>query len=255
MRGGIGYVREWFRWLVKRGLTANNPAADLDLPRLPRRLPLVILTPAQVEQILALADIARPLGLRDRALMEVLWSTGIRRTEVRNLNACDVRGDQGTLLIHHGKGGRDRVVPIGERALGWIERYRRESRPLLHPPEDESALFVSISGARLACVTIGETVAQYIRAAKLESVSKGACHLFRHSMATAMLERGCDVRFLQAILGHELLSTTATYTHVAIDQLRRVHAATHPAAGAPIRRRATVLEATAWLAAPMAPGE
>ncbi len=221
-------IRAFFRWLAKERLISVDPAAALELPRGERRLPGTILSEGDVEAILALPDVVTPLGLRDRTILEVLYVTGIRRVELSRLRLGDVDDFRRLLLVRKGKGGKDRYVPTGERALAWLSSYRRWSRPLLLGGVKSDMLFVNTCGAALQPKKLTARVSAYVSKAKLNK--KGACHLFRHAAATHMLEHGADIRFIQALLGHESLSTTQIYTHVSIAPLAAVHAATHPAA-------------------------
>lgn len=221
-------MRAWFRWLTKRNVVPFNPASELELPKLGRRLPKAVLTPKEAEQVLAVPDLTEPLGVRDRAIIELLWSTGIRRQEVIDLGVWDRDPERGTLMIREGKGKRDRLVPIGERAIGWASRYLDEVRPGLVVPPDDGVLFLSVEGGPLGPRRLTQLVGRYVQQAKL--TKRGACHLFRHSCATAMLEGGADIRFIQAQLGHVLLSTTQLYTQVSITKLKEIHTATHPGA-------------------------
>lgn len=172
-------------------------------------------------------DTEKPLGLRNRAILEVLWSTGIRRMEVANLMLCDVDFTRGVVNVRQGKGKKDRVVPVGHVALEWVTRYLRSVRPHLTQRADRGHLFVTYHGKGLNRGTLtqigGETIREKARINK-----PGACHIFRHSMATQMLDNGADTRHIQAILGHEKLETTQIYTRVAIGRLQEVHALTHP---------------------------
>ncbi|HVR26748.1 MAG TPA: site-specific tyrosine recombinase XerC [Candidatus Polarisedimenticolia bacterium] len=221
-------LRCWFRWLTRQNLILHNPASEIELPRLGRRLPKHVLTIPEVEQVLQQPDIADPLGLRDRAILEVLYSCGIRRAEVIHLNLFDLDAERGTLLIRQGKGKKDRFVPIGERAIAWVEKYIREARPQLVVEPDMGTLFPTGAGEEISPDHLTLTVGSYVQKANLGKT--GACHLFRHTMATLMLEGGADIRFIQQMLGHAELSTTEIYTHVSIRMLKQVHTATHPAA-------------------------
>ena len=217
----------FFRWMVREGRLSANPAADIELPRVPQRLPRHWLSVAEVEQLLAHVLIYGDAGLRDRALIEVMYSTGLRRAEVIALRLRDVDTHAGVVFVHEGKGRKDRVVPIGERAIAWLARYRDEVRPLWLR-DATPALWLRPEGAALTTRQLTERMHKLILEAGIDK--PGACHILRHSMATHMLEGGADVRYVQAMLGHAQLSTTAIYTHVAIGQLQAVHAATHPAA-------------------------
>lgn len=223
----ITALRAWFKWLAKQNYILYNPASDLDLPRLEQRLPKYILTVAEVEAVLRQPDIATATGLRDRAIMEVLYSTGIRRMEAINLTLFDIDTERGTLMVRQGKGKKDRMLPIGERALRWIEKYRDEARGQLATHADGGTLFLTPLGEAFAPTRLTQLVHGYIDAAQINK--RGACHLFRHTMATLMLENGADVRFIQAMLGHASLETTQIYTQVSIRKLKDIHTATHPA--------------------------
>jgi integrase/recombinase XerD len=227
-------VRIFFQWLTRQRHLLTNPASELELPRAEKRLPKHVLTIAEVDHILHAADPGDPLGLRDRAMLETLYSTGIRRAELVGLACNDLDIERGTLMIRQGKGKRDRVVPIGERACAWIDQYLRHVRPLLVDegivPRDGGALFVATSGEGLSGNRLSEIARQRIEQAGLaRSVSGSSCHLFRHACATHMLERGADIRYIQALLGHADLSTTEIYTQVSIVKLKEIHSRTHPA--------------------------
>ena len=221
-------VRAYFKWLTRQNVILSNPASELELPRLERRLPKHVLTAEEAEQVLMQPDVSEPLGLRDRAILETLYSTGIRRMEVLGLSIYDLDGERGTLMVRQGKGKKDRMVPIGARALRWIGRYVDDVRPQLVMPPDEGALFLTSFGERFTPNRLTQMVRGYVDAAELGK--RGACHLFRHTMATLMLEGGADIRFIQEMLGHAELSTTQLYTQVSIRKLKEIHSATHPAA-------------------------
>lgn len=238
--GRLQAVRAYFRWLARQNVILSNPAADLDLPRMERRLPRVILSEREVEAVLAVPNISDPLGLRDRAILETMYSTGVRRFELVGLELHDVDFDRRTLMVRQGKGKKDRVLPIGERALAWIEKYLREARPLLMcggATAGSAPLFLTHLGESLVPEYLTHRVREYVEAAELGK--RGSCHLFRHSMATLMLENGADVRFVQEMLGHANLTTTQIYTHVSIRKLQEIHAATHPGARLRARTSAT----------------
>jgi integrase/recombinase XerD len=221
-------LRMWFRWMTRRNHLLHNPASELELPKLGQPLPRNIFSAQEVEQILQLCDVADPIGLRDRAIIEVLYSTGIRRGEIVALKLYDLSLDRGVLLVRQGKGKKDRYVPIGERAIAWLEKYIREARTQLAIEPDDMTVFLTAQGEPFCLDHMTSNVKARIDAAKLGKT--GACHLFRHTMATLMHENGADIRFIQEILGHVKLETTQIYTHVAIRTLQQVHATTHPAA-------------------------
>jgi len=220
-------VRVFCRWLVRHSLLLANPAADLELPRAGHALPKAILTAPEVEQVLNQCDVTTPLGLRDRAILETLYSTGMRRLELIHLTRPDLDLTRGTVLIRQGKGNKDRVVPIGARALAWLEKYLTDVRPLLASPPDDGTLFLLHDGRPCTPAQLTSRVRTYVQKAGVGKI--GACHLFRHTCATLMLENGADVRYIQALLGHADLASTQRYTHVAIGKLKEVHTQTHPA--------------------------
>jgi integrase/recombinase XerD len=220
-------LRVFFKWMTKRHHLLFNPAAELELPKVEKRLPRHVLSVAEVEQVLNQADVTQPLGVRDRAMLETLYSTGMRRQELLELTLADLDLERGTLLIRRGKGGKDRMVPIGQRACAWLDRYLREVRPALAAEPDEATLFLSVAGEQLSGNRLSELVKGYLEAAGLPRA--GSCHLLRHACATHMLENGADIRYIQALLGHESLSTTEVYTRVSILKLKQVHDKTHPA--------------------------
>jgi integrase/recombinase XerD len=181
----------------------------------------------EVERILNQTLLHGELGIRDRAIIETLYSTGIRRAELANLKLYDIDTRNGTLMIREGKGKKDRMVPIGQRAGDWIDRYRDEVRPSLTVEPDAGYLFLHEYGEPFRGNRLTDLVKKYIQAAGVNK--PGACHIFRHTMATLMLDNGADIRFIQAMLGHSDLSTTQIYTQVSIAKLKEIHALTHPA--------------------------
>ncbi len=221
-------VTVFFRWLTRNNFLLYNPASELELPRTEKRLPKAILTIEEVEKVLAQPDLRDPLGVRDRAIMEVLYSTGIRRKELVGLTIFGFDPDRGTLWIRLGKGKKDRVVPVGERAMLWVDKYLREVRPSLVMEPDDGFLFLSGDGLPLTPGHLSDSVRRYVDAAGIGK--RGSCHLFRHTMATLMLEGGADTRYIQQMLGHENLASTQLYTQVSIKKLKDSHTATHPAA-------------------------
>jgi len=220
-------LKSFFQWATRERHLLYNPASELLLPRLPRRLPKHILSVADIESLINRPDIATPSGLRDRAMLETLYSTGIRRMELVQLELYDLDTRGGSLTVRGGKGGRDRVVPLGVRACLWLDRYLEEVRPLLVTGQDAGRCFLTDFGEPFEKNRLGDLVKRYVERAGFKVI--GSCHLFRHAMATHMLENGADIRYIQAILGHSDLDTTAIYTQVSIHKLKEIHAATHPA--------------------------
>lgn len=223
----LGAVSSFFSYLTREGLALYNPASDLEMPRKEVRLPKSILSVADVEAILNVPDVGTAMGMRDRAILEVLYSTGIRRMELCCLDRNHLDFDRGMLRVEQGKGHKDRYVPIGERALKWVEKYLVEVRPRLCPSLNETALFLSAQGERIRPVRIGVHVHEIVERAGLGK--SGSCHLFRHAFATALLEAGCDIRHIQAMLGHSSLESTQVYTHLNMRALKEVHQRYHPA--------------------------
>lgn len=227
----LAALKAWLKWLVRKEQLPSNPAEWLRLPRLPALLPATILSVAKAEAIIALAKTRSPLGLRDRAVLETFYSAGIRRMELVNLTLADIDTAEGIAMVRRGKGQKDRLVPLGDRACLWIERYLRKARPRLLSGAQTDALFLNEFGEALNPRYLGDLVRRYLENAGI--VTRGACHVFRHAMATHMLDNGADIRHIQAILGHARLETTQIYTRVSIRKLKEVHAATHPTSKLP----------------------
>jgi integrase/recombinase XerD len=219
-------IRAFFKWLARQNYLLYNPASELELPRLEQRLPKHVLTKTEVEQVLAQPDTAEAMGLRDRAILETFYSTGMRRSELMGLSLFDLDRERGTIMIRQGKGKKDRMIPIGERAVKWIDRYLNTVRPELAIGRGNTTLFLTSTGEAFTPNRLTQLVRDYVNAADLGK--SGSCHLFRHTMATLMLENGADIRYIQAMLGHAELSTTQIYTQVSIRKLKEIHTATHP---------------------------
>lgn len=232
-------VRAFFKWAVRNGHVLSNPASEIELPRLEHRLPKPALSVAEAEQVLAVPDVDTVIGLRDRAMLEVLYSTGIRRAELAHLLVSDLDADRRTVFVRQGKGRKDRMVPIGSRALAWVDGYLVEARPKLVTEPDPGVLFLTADGTVFSLDRLTQLARDYVTGSGVGK--QGACHLFRHTMATLMLEGGADIRYIQAMLGHAELSTTQIYTQVSIRTLQAVHQATHP--GADLARHRAALEA------------
>ncbi len=222
-------VQQFFLWMRRSGALEVDPAADLTMPRPDRRLPEATISADEMLAILSQPDLTRPLGLRDRAVLETFYSCGLRRAELIALRTGDVDFDRGTVFVRSGKGAKDRYVPIGERALFWLRLYEDLVRPRFIADRSTDTLFVSTVGTPLCADWLARRVRRYIADAGVKK--KGSCHLLRHSVATLMLEGGADIRYVAEMLGHARLETTQRYTRVSIDRLRAVHAGSHPAAG------------------------
>ena len=234
----LSAVRVFFKWLTRQHHLLYNPASELELPRPEKRLPRHILTVAEIEQVINAAG-SEPesgLGMRDRAMLETLYSTGMRRAELVNLRIDDMDRERGTVMIRQGKGKKDRMIPIGVRAVAWVEKYLFDVRPdylAQTDGEDSGVLFLAKHGEAMTPKQLSYLVKKAIERAALarfvNTHPNAACHLFRHACATHMLENGADIRYIQALLGHADLSTTEVYTQVSILQLKAVHERTHPA--------------------------
>lgn len=219
-------IKQFFKWLTCENYLLYNPASELVLSREPPSLPTV-LSLEEVEKLLDSVKTETASGVRDRAILEVLYSTGIRRTELCNLELPDVSLSRLTLFARKGKGGKDRMLPLGARAAKWVSDYLEKVRPYLLLDLHEQHIFLTDYGEPFTESRLGDKVKGYLRKSGIDV--PGSCHLLRHAMATHMLENGADIRYIQAMLGHTDLSTTQIYTHVSIRKLQEVHAETHPA--------------------------
>ena len=249
-------LRSWMKWIKDQRVIDHSPAQDMVFPKEEKRLPRHALTQEEVEAVLAQPDITRPCGLRMRAILELLYSSGLRRQEVLNLEQSDIDRQRRVILVRLGKGRKDRFVPLGERALHWLDKYLAEARPELCQNPQQQLIFVATTGNKLHANYLSSHVRKIMDRAGI--TKKGSCHLFRHTAASLMLDAGADVRHLQAILGHESLATTQIYTHVSIGKLCEVHDRTHPArlfrrtegrATSPQRRHYARILSPTWQAA------
>ena len=220
-------VKGFFRWLVRQDVLLFNPASEIDLPKAEQRLPHYLTEP-EVGQILNRPDITTPMGIRDRAMLEVFYCTGMRRKELAELTVFSIDAERLTVTIRKGKGKKDRLIPIAKRAVDWVEKYVEEARPKLVVQLTVQTLFLTNAGTAFDLKYLSDLVRCYVEEAGINK--PGACHLFRHAMATAMLEGGADTRFIQQMLGHADLKTTQIYTQVSITKLQQVYLQTHPAA-------------------------
>jgi integrase/recombinase XerD len=222
----VATIRGFFKFLRVTGDLAANPAEDLRAPRAFAALPR-FLSLEDVDRLLAAPDVSTPRGLRDRALIEVLYATGLRVSELVGLKQADLRPDQGYLQCV-GKGSKERVVPLGDAAADWVRRYSADARPTLVKRRDTPWLFVNARGGgrRLSRSGFWKLLKAYGRQAGIRA--QLSPHVLRHSFATHLLERGADLRAIQMMLGHADLSTTQIYTHVLEARLRQVYDAFHP---------------------------
>jgi integrase/recombinase XerD len=226
LRQRLSTLQDYFRWLVRHGLLGANPASELVLPRKEHRLPEQALSLAQIDALVSLPDLADPLGLRDRAMLEVFYGTAIRLSELKRLELGDIHHTRLTLHIRKAKGNKDRIVPIGERAMHWLRRYLDEVRPRLELQAGVQTVFLTGYGEGFHPNALGSLIRKYIRAV---DIAKGGAHLLRHTCAAQLLDGGADIRYIQKLLGHASLETTAIYTEMNVESLRRVFAECHPA--------------------------
>lgn len=218
-------LRAFFAHLRRRGEREDDPVALIDPPRLPRSLPKAV-GEGEIEALLAAPDVATPDGLRDRAMLELMYACGLRVSELVGLPATAINLRQGVLRVT-GKGGRERLVPLGEEAQHWLERYLAEARPALAGKRVLPALFLTASGEPPSRQRFWSTVKRCAAIAGMDP-SKISPHGLRHSFATHLLNHGADLRALQMLLGHSSLSTTQIYTLVAREKLKQLHARHHP---------------------------
>ena len=221
----LSSLRAFFAQQLRRGVIARDPAAALASPKLGRPLPKA-LSESQIEALLNAPDLATPLGLRDRAMIELMYATGLRVSELVGLPTLAVNLRQGVLRVS-GKGDKERLVPMGEEAQHWLERYLAEIRPQLAIGKSRPALFLGRRGAALSRQQFWNLVKALALRAGIDP-GKVSPHGLRHSFATHLLNHGADLRVLQMLLGHSSLSTTQIYTLVASEGLKRMHAQHHP---------------------------
>lgn len=221
----VAAIRTFYRFLVVHRYLTASPADDLRTPRAIRALPRY-LTTSEVDALLAAPDVTTPRGLRDRAMIELIYATGLRVSELVALRAADVNVDEG-LVRTVGKGRRERLVPMGEDASAWVRRYTHEARPALLGRRQAAALFVNARGGTgISRIGFWKVLRGY--AAGLGLAGRLSPHVLRHSFATHLLERGADLRAIQMMLGHADLSTTQIYTHVLDARLRALYDRFHP---------------------------
>lgn len=222
----LASVRAFYRYLVTRGYLTGSPAAVLSAPRIPKRLPDVAPEPF-LDELLSLPDVSTPQGLRDRAILELLYASGVRVSELTGLDLGDVDTASGTVRVM-GKGARERIVPIHRLAVNQIAAYTRDGRPFLDKGAGENALFLNRLGTRLTPSGVRRMLDRHL--ASIAQSRHLTPHDLRHSFATHLLEGGADLRTVQELLGHVALATTQIYTHVSTKHLREVHRGAHPRA-------------------------
>ena len=212
-------------WLVKNNHTLHNPASHIELPRKGKTLPLCILSLEEVELVLSQPKPQNHNGIRDRSILETLYATAMRREELRNLLVSDIDFLDRTVLIREGKGKKDRRIPISERAIFWIKSYLKVRA--IPKQAFKDFLFLTEYGVRIQGGWLGTLVGSYVRSASIGK--QGSFLLFRHTVATHLLEGGADIRYVQQMLGHKNIETTKIYTHVSIERLKQAHKKSHPA--------------------------
>ena len=206
----LTHLKSFFSYMCKKHILQNNPTYDLELPKIPKSLPRDVLSLEEVERIIQVPNTDSLLGIRDRAIIETLYSTGMRRSEIVNLQITDISID-----------------PIGIRAIRWVDKYIYESRVYFVDKPDCGTLFLTNSGTKFVPDLMGNLVRKIID--KAEITKKGSCHIFRHSFATLLLDSGADIRSIQKMMGHDSLESTQIYTHVSVKKLKEVHDLYHPA--------------------------
>ncbi|WP_018078134.1 site-specific tyrosine recombinase XerD [Thiobacillus denitrificans] len=217
-------LKRFYRYLLRERLIVADPTLNLDSPKLPRALPKT-LTEADVERLLDSAAPDTPLGLRDRAMLETLYATGLRVSELVGLKLAAVNLGDGVLRVT-GKGNKDRLVPLGEEAVLWLRRYLSEARPLLQGKQPSDAMFITARGGGMTRQAFWYLIK---RRARLAGITRPLSpHTLRHAFATHLLNHGADLRIVQMLLGHSDISTTQIYTHVARERLKQLHAQHHP---------------------------
>ena len=221
----LSSLRRFYRWHLGRGRIVVDPTLQLTNPHLPARLPKV-LSEDQVEALLAAPDCEGSLGLRDRAMLETLYATGLRVSELVNLKVHEVGMNEGVVRVL-GKGSKERLVPLGEEALDWIERYRLMARAELLHGQTSDALFVTRRGGAMTRQMFWILVKRYALTCGIDP-KRLSPHVLRHAFATHLLNHGADLRVVQLLLGHADISTTQIYTHVARERLKVLHAQHHP---------------------------
>ncbi|MBE5203480.1 site-specific tyrosine recombinase XerD [Pectobacterium quasiaquaticum] len=223
----LSAMRRFFQYLYREKRRSDDPSAVLSSPKLPQRLPKD-LSEAQVDTLLNAPSIEQPLELRDKAMLEVLYATGLRVSELVSLTMSDVSLRQGVVRVL-GKGNKERLVPLGEEAVYWIEYYLEHGRPWLLNGQTLDVLFPSNRARQMTRQTFWHRIKHYAVLASIDS-EKLSPHVLRHAFATHLLNHGADLRVVQMLLGHSDLSTTQIYTHVATERLKQLHQQHHPRA-------------------------
>jgi integrase/recombinase XerD len=220
----LSSIKTFYNFLISDGILTRNPFQDIQTPRIEQKLPSV-LTLDEVDALINAPDTVTPIGMRDRTLLEVLYATGLRVSELVSLKMSNVNLEAGFVVLI-GKGSKERVVPLGEEAVSWLKRYIKESRPELLSGKINSYIFINRSGDSLSRQGFWKVIKKHCLNAGI--VKKVSPHILRHSFATHILEGGADLRSIQIMLGHSDISTTQIYTHIAKDSLKKLHKKYHP---------------------------
>ncbi len=221
----LSTLRRFYRWQLGRGHLAADPTLKLANPARPSRLPKVM-SEKQVDSLLAAPDTDTPLGLRDRAMLETLYATGLRVSELVNLKLHEIGFNEGVLRVL-GKGSKERLVPLGEQAIDWLGRYLNEARLEIIKGQLSDALFITARGGPMTRQAFWQLIKRYAAQSSIDP-AKLSPHVLRHAFATHLLNHGADLRVVQLLLGHADISTTQIYTHVARERLKSLHAVHHP---------------------------
>jgi integrase/recombinase XerD len=220
----VSSLKRFYQFALREGLRPDDPAAEIESPKLPRALPKS-LSEEEVERLIAAPDVATTQGLRDRAMLETLYASGLRVSELVSLKTVQASLDMGVVRVM-GKGSKERLTPLGEEAVEWIERYQREARPELLRGRKSDALFVTARGAPMSRQAFWALVKRHAATAGIgHAISP---HTLRHAFATHLINHGADLRVVQMLLGHADISTTQIYTHVARERLKALHRKHHP---------------------------
>ena len=222
----LSIVKSFFRFLRENDYLAHDPARDVTYAKTPKRLPRSILSGPEAKKVIHAPNTSTALGYRDRTILEVLYSTGVRRKELVSLTLQDVDYHEGFVRVNSGKGDKDRVVPIGKIACRYIENYVKAVRPMLVRDPHNNHLFLSMRGTTPSFSTIEEIIKKHTKKAKIKKTVSP--HTFRHTCATHMLRNKANIRHIQELLGHASLESTQVYAHVTITDLKEVHSRCHP---------------------------
>lgn len=227
-RGYLTFVKTFVEKLHVKGILSTNTLEHIELPKIGRPLPKAVFTENEIQKVLDQSLLFGFTGLRDRAILETFFATGIRRTELANLDIEDIDLNEQLVRIRKGKGGRERIVPISERGCEWVALYLSKVRPRIAFLASGSTLFLANNGKRYEPHKLSDMVSRYVKLAGIKRA--GSCYLFRHATATTMLNNGADLRHVQEMLGHADISTTQIYTHVSRSKLAEVYGKSHPSA-------------------------